>query len=96
MCALNVLCAAYTAWEDGDLPALMDMIAEDIVFAVNVPRGSKSYVGKGIGKADFEARLRRLLAAVGGAASTGRCGPSAMGSGTASWSPIATESAGPG
>ena len=63
MCALNVLCAAYTAWEDGDLPALMDMIAEDIVFAVNVPRGSKSYVGKGIGKADFEARLRRLLAA---------------------------------
>jgi ketosteroid isomerase-like protein len=61
MSDLNVLCAAYSAWEDDDLPALMDMVAEDIVFAVNVPRGSKTYVGKGIGKAAFEAGLRRLL-----------------------------------
>jgi hypothetical protein len=63
MCALNVLCEVYDAWLDEDLPALMDWVADDIVFAVNVPPGAKSHVGKGVGKRDFEAGLRRLLGA---------------------------------
>jgi len=62
MSALNVLFEVYDAWSDGDLPALMDWVADDIVFAVNVPPGVKSRVGKGVGKRDFEAGLRRLLA----------------------------------
>jgi ketosteroid isomerase-like protein len=62
MSALEVLCAAYSAWSDEDVPALLDLIADDVVFAVNVPLNLKSYVGKGIGKPRFETGLRRLLA----------------------------------
>ena len=62
MYALQVLSEAYDAWADGDLAALLELVADDIVFAVNVPPGVKSYVGKGIGRDDFEDGLRRLLA----------------------------------
>jgi ketosteroid isomerase-like protein len=62
MSAFSVLLEVYSAWSDGDLPSLMDWVADDIVFAVNVPPGVKSHVGKGVGKRDFEAGLRRLLA----------------------------------
>jgi ketosteroid isomerase-like protein len=61
MSGLDVLWAAYFAWGEGDLAALLDLVADDVVFAVNVPAGVKSYVGKGVGKHDFGRGLKRLL-----------------------------------
>jgi ketosteroid isomerase-like protein len=61
MSGLDVLWAAYFAWAEGDLAALLDLVADDIVFAVNVPAGVKSYVGKGMGKDAFARGLERLL-----------------------------------
>ena len=61
MYALDVLPAAYAAWLAGDLGRLMSLVAEDIVFAVNVPARVDSYVGNGCGKDLFAERLARLL-----------------------------------
>ncbi len=61
MSALDVLRAAYRAWSIEDVPALLDLLAEDFVFAVNVPLGFKSYVGDGLGKYRFEIGLCELL-----------------------------------
>lgn len=62
MSALRVLWAAYNAWSTENVAALLDLLAEDFVFSVNVPQGAKSYVGSGVGKRDFADGLRRLLA----------------------------------
>ena len=61
MYTLQVLSEAYDAWADGDLPALLELVADDIVFAVNVPARVDSYVGNGCGKGLFADRLARLL-----------------------------------
>jgi ketosteroid isomerase-like protein len=61
MFALEVLCAAYDAWSKENVAALLRLLAADFVYTVNAPPGLQSYVGKGVGKHDFEAGLHRLL-----------------------------------
>ena len=61
MSALDVLRAAYHAWSTEDVPALLDLLAEDFVFAANVPLGTRTYVGKGVGKEHFAEGLEQLL-----------------------------------
>jgi ketosteroid isomerase-like protein len=58
---LELLPAAYAAWIAGDLVRLLKLIANDVVFAVNVPARVDSYVGNGSGKDLFADRLARLL-----------------------------------
>lgn len=61
MCALCVLKAAYAAWAAGDLGRLSALIADDIVFDVNMPARMKSYLGRGHSKVEFLYRLQTLL-----------------------------------
>ena len=61
MSSFDVLWAAYYAWSTENVPALLDLLAPNFVFDVNVPLGAVSYVGSGLGKQEFERRLCQLL-----------------------------------
>jgi ketosteroid isomerase-like protein len=56
-----VLSAAYAAWAAGDLGRLAALIADDIVFDVNMPARTESYLGCGQSKVEFLYRMRNLL-----------------------------------
>jgi ketosteroid isomerase-like protein len=61
MCEVSVLAAAYAAWAAGDLGRLAILIAEDIVFDVNMPARMASYLGAGQSRVEFLYRLQTLL-----------------------------------
>jgi ketosteroid isomerase-like protein len=52
---------AYAAWQAGDLPALIALLADDMVFALHVPADVLPIGGETRGKAGVEGVLQGLL-----------------------------------
>ena len=57
----RVLGKACGLWGDSDLPALLALFRDDVVFSVHGRPSAASIVGKGMGKALFAHRLEALL-----------------------------------
>jgi ketosteroid isomerase-like protein len=52
--------ALYVAWEAGELEAMLRNVADGIAFAVHPP-GTRSFIGRGHGKALLNERLQAFL-----------------------------------
>lgn len=52
---------AHLAWEAGNFPRFMSLIAEDILYIVNVDGMSVPYAMSAVGKTDVAQRLQLLL-----------------------------------
>jgi ketosteroid isomerase-like protein len=58
---LSVVEAVYAAWQARDLPGAMALMADDMVFALHVPREVLPIGGETVGKVAVGAALRGLL-----------------------------------